>query len=73
MTILQFLTSCKATFLITFIAVSYSEEIDIVTLAVVEEEADPRIESVNWYDKQNTNYPALLCRVCVPSQVLIYL
>jgi hypothetical protein len=39
------------TCLITFIAVPYSEEIYVVTLAVEEEKADPRIESVNGYDK----------------------
>jgi hypothetical protein len=33
--------SCTITYLITFIAVPHSEEIDIVTLAVEEEEADP--------------------------------
>jgi hypothetical protein len=43
--------SCTITYLITFIAVSHSEEINIITLPVEEEEADPGIESVNWYDK----------------------
>jgi hypothetical protein len=66
-------TFCKRTIISTFIAVSHCEEVDIVTLAVEEEEADPRIESVNWYNKQDTNYPALFCRIRIPSQVLVYL
>jgi hypothetical protein len=66
-------TFCKIVIISTLIAVSHCEEVDIVTLAVEEEEADPRIESINWYNKQDTNYPALFCRICVPSQVLVYL
>jgi len=63
-------TFCKTA---TFIAVSHCEEVDIVTLAVEEQEADPRVERINWYNKQDTNYPALFCRICVPPQVLVYL
>jgi phosphate starvation-inducible membrane PsiE len=33
--------SCTITYLITFIAVPHSEEIDIVTLTVKKKEADP--------------------------------
>lgn len=55
----------------TFIAVAHGEKVNVDTLRVEEEQADPGIRRINGHNEQYPNDPALLLRIRVPPQVLI--
>ena len=46
--------------ILTFIAVSNRIKVDVVLVVADEEQAEPRIEGINWHNKQDTDDVALL-------------
>ena len=56
---------------LTFVAVPDRIEVDVVLVIADEEEAEPRVEGINRYDKQDANDVALLIRDGVRSKVCI--
>jgi hypothetical protein len=57
----------------TFITVSHGKKVNVNTLRVEEQEADPTVCGVNWDDEQDSNNPSLFCWVRVPSKMMVYL
>lgn len=55
----------------TFVAVPNRIEVDVVLVIADEEEAEPRIKGINWYDEQDANDVALLIRNSVGAKMRI--
>ena len=56
---------------LTFIAVSYSVEVDIIVVITKEHETEPGIKRVNGHNKKNTNNPTLLIRAGIVPKVQV--
>lgn len=52
---------------LTFIAIPDGEKIDIIRVAIEEEQRDPAVAAVNRHDEQDAHDPTLLRRVRVPA------
>lgn len=52
-------------------AISYRVKVDVVVVIVEEENAEPRIECVDWHNEQDSNYPLLLIFHIIVLQVQI--
>ena len=52
---------------LTFVAIPYGIEVNIVMISFEEEQTQPRLECIYWHDEQYSNDPSLLCRICIPS------
>ena len=57
----------------SLVTVTECIEIHVVAVFVEKEKRKPRSESVDWYNEENPDYPALLRRMSVKPQILIYL
>lgn len=56
---------------LTFIAVSNRIKVDVVLVVADEEEAEPRIEGINWHNEQDADDVALLIGDCVGSEMCV--
>jgi len=54
---------------VTFIAVSNGIKIHIKIFTAEQHKAQPRINGINWYNKQDSNYPSLFITAVVVTQM----
>ena len=51
--------------ILTFVAVTNCVEVDVVVVVIEEQQAEPRVERVDWDDEEDAHNPALLVRTRV--------
>jgi len=56
---------------LTFITVTNSIKIDVVTFVAEEQKTEPRIEGINWHNKKDAYNPPLLIGTSIVSQLQI--
>lgn len=57
--------------IVTFVAISNRIKVNVVLVVTDEQQAEPRIEGINWHDKQDADDVALLVWYGVGPEVCV--